>query len=416
MAAAAAATVAAGLVSACSSDDGIVVNLYGGMGDGGFDKLIADCNKQAAGKYTIVGNLTPADADSQREQYVRRLAAKDKGMDLLGLDVTWTAEFAEAGWIRELTGPQATEATKDTLQPPIDSATWKDKLYGIPKHTNVQLLWYRKSLVPKVPKTWDEMLTMAADLEKAGKPHQIGLTAAKYEGYVVAFNALLNSYGGTVINADSTEATVDDNAVKALELLKRFATSSAASKSLSNSQETEVFAQLEAGESAFSINWPYVLASMKTAGEKKPATKAVADDLAFAPYPEVIPGKEASVTLGGMNFAISKYSEHPDEAYQAALCLRSPESQLKLSQTGGAVPVNTKVYADPAFQKEYPMYKILLEQLKIAKTRPKTPFYQNISTIISTALSPPSAIQPQATADKLRKDIQDTLEGKGILP
>ena len=69
-------------------------------------------------------------------------------MDLLGMDVTWTAEFAEAGWIRELTGEQKAAATKDTLQPPIDTATWKDKLYGIPKHTNVQLLWYRKSLVP----------------------------------------------------------------------------------------------------------------------------------------------------------------------------------------------------------------------------------------------------------------------------
>ena len=102
-----------------------------------------------AGRYTIVGNLLPSDADGQRDQFVRRLAAKDAGMDLLGMDVTWTAEFAEAGWIRELTGDQkAAGATKDTLQPPIDTATWKDKLYGIPQHTNVQLLWYRKSLVP----------------------------------------------------------------------------------------------------------------------------------------------------------------------------------------------------------------------------------------------------------------------------
>ena len=31
-------------------------------------------------------------------------------MDLLGMDVTWTAEFAEAGWIEELTGDKATRA------------------------------------------------------------------------------------------------------------------------------------------------------------------------------------------------------------------------------------------------------------------------------------------------------------------
>ena len=64
---------------------------------------------------------------------MRRLAAHDAGMDLLGMDVTWTAEFAEAGWIRELTREQKAAATEDMLQPPIDTATWKDKLYGIPR-------------------------------------------------------------------------------------------------------------------------------------------------------------------------------------------------------------------------------------------------------------------------------------------
>ena len=94
-------------LAACSSGpQGIVVNLYGGASGTGFDKIIADCNQAAAGRYTIVGNLLPSDADGQRDQFVRRLAAQDAGMDLLGMDVTWTAEFAEAGWIRELTGDQ----------------------------------------------------------------------------------------------------------------------------------------------------------------------------------------------------------------------------------------------------------------------------------------------------------------------
>ena len=36
------------------------INLYGGASGLGFDKVIADCNKQADGKYKIVGNLLPA--------------------------------------------------------------------------------------------------------------------------------------------------------------------------------------------------------------------------------------------------------------------------------------------------------------------------------------------------------------------
>jgi multiple sugar transport system substrate-binding protein len=35
---------------------------------------------------------------------------------------------------------------------------------------------------------------------------------------------------------------------------------------------------------------------------------------------------------------------------------------------------------------------------------------------VSTTLSPPDSIDPQATADKLRSSISDALSGKGILP
>lgn len=182
IAVAAAGVLASATLAACGGSDGgvPVVNLYGGASTTGFDKIIADCNKQANGKCKIVGNLLPSDADGQREQLVRRLAAKDSSMDLIGMDVVWTAEFAEAGWIRELTPAQKEEATKDTLPAPIDTAIWKDKMYGIPKHTNVQLLWFRKSLVPTPPKTWDEVIKMSKKLKSEGKPYVIGLTAAQY--------------------------------------------------------------------------------------------------------------------------------------------------------------------------------------------------------------------------------------------
>jgi multiple sugar transport system substrate-binding protein len=62
------------------------------------------------------------------------------------------------------------------------------------------------------------------------------------------------------------------------------------------------------------------------------------------------------------------------------------------------------------------MYQTLIDELNVAVPRPKTPLYQNISTIVSTTLSPPSSINPQGTADKLRSSISDALSGKGILP
>jgi multiple sugar transport system substrate-binding protein len=352
----------------------------------------------------------PSDADGQRDQLVRRLAAHDSGMDLLHMDVIWTGEFAEAGWIRELTGDQKAQATANTLQPPIDTATWKGKLYGIPRTTNVQLLWYRKSLVPTPPKTYDEMISMAQQLKAQGKPYEIGLTAAQYEGYVVNVNNLVSAYGGTLVNKDSTAPTVDDKTVQALTLLHKLATSGVTSSSLSNAQEPEVFADLQDDRSAFSLNWPYVLSSMRTANPD------LVPDLGYAPYPSIKPGEPPKVTLGGMNYALSTYSRHPDEAFDAAMCLRSPEHQLKHALDAGNPPTNRTVYDIPEMQQAYPMYQAMLTELENAVPRPISPVYQNISTVLSTTLSPPAAIDPQASADELRTAIQDAIEGKGILP
>jgi multiple sugar transport system substrate-binding protein len=411
--AALAATALVGSLAACGGDSGgggIVINLYGGASAVGFDTIIDACNTEAEGRYRIVGNLLPSDADGQREQFVRRLAARDTGLDLLGMDVTWTAEFAEAEWIRPLSAEQEEQATEDTLEPPVETARWNEELFGIPKHTNVQLLWYRKSLVPEPPETWDELMEISQQLKDSGDPYQIALTAAQYEGYVVNVNNMVNAFGGTLVNEDGTEATVDEGAVEGLKLLNELASSGLTSASLSNSQEPEVFADLQAGRAAFALNWPYVLSAMRTADPE------VADDLGYAPFPTVEAGEDPVVTLGGMNYAISTYSEHPDEAFEAAMCLRSPEHQLQTALEAGDPPVNTTVFEEAEFQEAYPMYEAMLVELENARPRPVTPVYQNISTIVSTDLSPPSSIDPEASADRLRSAIQDAIDGKGILP
>ena len=71
---------------------------------GSFAAAAADCSAASGGEYNIQIRELPTAADGQRQQLVRRLAAEDSSLDILGLDVTWAAEFAEAGWIREWTG------------------------------------------------------------------------------------------------------------------------------------------------------------------------------------------------------------------------------------------------------------------------------------------------------------------------
>ncbi|MEV7028037.1 extracellular solute-binding protein [Kitasatospora sp. NPDC093558] len=115
--------------------------------DSGALQQAADaCGRASGGRYAIRYNKLPRTADGQRQQLVRRLAAHDAGADIMGLDVTWAPEFAEAGWIREWTGAQKDAVTADTLPAALKTATWKDRLYAAPYNSNTQLLWYRDDL------------------------------------------------------------------------------------------------------------------------------------------------------------------------------------------------------------------------------------------------------------------------------
>ena len=71
----------------------------------------------------------------------------------MGLDVVWTAEFADAGWIEPVPDPLAAKIKETTLGGPLASALWQTtddsekRLYAIPTWSNTQLLWFRPDLM-----------------------------------------------------------------------------------------------------------------------------------------------------------------------------------------------------------------------------------------------------------------------------
>lgn len=425
VAATCAALVAVPTVAACGSEGGKQINVYYAP-EQNFQSVIDKCNEEANGRYEIVYRTLPRDADGQREQMVRRLAAEDTELDILGLDVTWVPEFAEAEWLEEWTGENRSDAEAGVLEAPLTTAMWDDRLFAATKNTNVQLLWYDDRITPRPPDTWDEMMDMARDLKERGEPYQILFTAAQYEGLVVTYNTLVASAGGQILSEDGQSVVMDEGAIEALELLQDVASSGLTDPSLSNAQEQQVQQAFESpdSEAAFELNWPYVYSAMQAANPER------FEHFKWARYPG-IGDRPSRVTVGGYNLAVSAYSQNKPEAFEAALCLRSPESQKFSAIMSGVPPTIKSVYEDerpldpsqpadpasnPTMETAYPMKETILEELEDASVRPLTPVYQNLSTITAKVLSPPSEIDPQETAEELRDGLQKALESKGVLP
>jgi len=414
VAAAALAVGAPAALVACgesSASGPVVLNFYSFPDNSGAVQQAVDtCTKASNGAYTIKYNLLPNAADGQREQLVRRLAAHTTDIDIMGLDVTWEPEFAQAGWILPWTGTNKQQAEAGTLQGPLNTAIWNNQLVAVPYNSNTQLLWYRSDLVPHPPTTWAQMIADSEQLAKEGKPHYIEIQGAQYEGVVVWFNTLLASAGGSVLTPDAKHVSMGAPAIKALDIMSQLAHSPAADPSLSVQMEDQNRLAMEAGTAAFELNYPFVYPSMKA--DQPQLFKS----FKWAPYPAVNPGQPAKVTIGGIDLAISHYSLHPDLAFKAALCLRDAANQKIAAIKGGLPPTLASVYDDPSLQADYPFRKLIKQEIENGAVRPKTPAYQSLSIVISHAVSPPDKIDPVTTEKNMVTQLNDALQSKGLVP
>jgi multiple sugar transport system substrate-binding protein len=369
-----------------------------------------NCVAQSHGQYKLSYQMLPTGSDGQRQQLVRRLAAHDNTIDIMALDVTWEPEFAEAGWIKPWTGANKASVVNGTLKPALETAIWKNQLVAAPDNTNTQLLWYNSALVKKPPTTWNEMLNDSAQLAKQGKPHLIEIQGAQYEGVTVWFNTMVASAGGTVVNPTATKVTLGPTAVTALKMMKRLATSVAADPSLGVQMENDNRLAMEAGGAAFQLNYPFVYPSMKSDNPKLFKT------FKWAPYPALVPGKPAHVTIGGTDLAVSSYSKHQALAFKAALCMRDAQNQLLGANVGGVPPTIASLYSNPKLFKNYPFHADILKALQTASVRPKTPEYQVLSIDISHLVSPPDSINPASTEKTMVSQLKNAIASKGLIP
>ncbi len=446
-------------VTGCTSGpDDRTVSLYVPASETATFTAVANrCNEQLGGRFRIQQFSLPKGADDQRLQLARRITGNDDSLDVMAMDVVWTAEFAEAGWALPFSddpaGQAEADAAADTLPGPLETGKWQGKIYAAPVTTNTQMLWYRPDLVSPPPSTWDQMISEATRLHAEGKPSWIAVQAKQYEGLVVWFNSLLESAGGRVLSEDGKTVTLVDTpehraaTVKALQIIKSVATAPGADPSVTQTDEGTARLALEQGNAALEVNWPFVFASMlenatkggvpflplndkpelagaiNEAGTFSPTDEQfqVAFDASkqvfgFAPYPGVIPGQPARVTLGGLNLAVASTTRKPAEAFEAIRCIRSESNQRYTSIEGGLPAVRASLYDDPAFQKKYPQYAIIRDQLTNAAVRPATPNYQAMSTRISATLAPITGIDPERTADELAAQVQKAIDGKGLSP
>jgi trehalose/maltose transport system substrate-binding protein len=349
---------------------------------GAFQQVINLYQSANAGVHVRLLEL-PTSADQQRTQIVQREQAKSSECDILGMDVTWTAEFASQGWLKDVT-PAIQARQSEFIPSTLSTVKFNSKYYGIPFNTNAGLLYYNTKKVHTAPTTWQQVYQMA---KQSGG---IGYQGQQYEGLTVDFLEMLYSAGGSVLSPDGKKATIDSpQAQQVLAFMQQGLKDGAAPQANLTYMEEESRNAFQTGRVSILRNWPYVYALAKQAHVP---FKAV-------PLPSWSGGKAASV-LGGYNLGISSYSKNPGTALSFINFATSPAAQKKFFIKSSLPAVLTQTYKDPEVIKAQPFAPQLLTAVQNGQSRPESPvypqiseaIYKNVYSALSSGTSPSSAL------------------------
>lgn len=413
MAPLAALALASGLLAACGGDSGTPELVWYVNPDSGGQAAVAkECSTD---EYTITTQVLPQDANQQRIQLARRLAAGDSGIDIMSIDPPFTAEFAEAGYLAEIPEDLQQTFRDQAFESAATAATWEDQLVVAPFWSNTQILWYRKSIVEQTdldmeqPVTWQQIIEAASANDAT-----VAVQANKYEGYSVWINALISGAGGDI--ASETERGADaqididsDAGREAAKVISELASSEAAPADLSIAQEGQAAATFGGDRGAFMVNWTYILNGAGYSDE-------VVDDLGWARYPQTVEGEESRPPYGGIGLGVSEFSDDKDLAVGALECLTSPENQAINAELTGNMPSSEAGYDEQKVKDLFPgaLLELFQESLEAAAPRTASPYWSDISGGIQSTWHPPSGVDEQ-TPGQAKQFIEDVLQGRSLL-
>lgn len=345
--------------------------------------------------------------DNERTQLLEVVASGQR-YDVLALDMIWTAEFASAGYLRELDASrfqldQFLEGSRSAVQDGDGDKTW-----AVPSNANAALLYYRADLLDEVgepvPETWQELMNAAA---KITSRHDIGGYAGqydRYEGLVVnAFEAIWAEGGDVLASDDQGNHTViigEQAARDGLRWLVSGVDEGLIPQAARSYREEDAIEAFQEGRLAFMRGWPNAHGRFTDPNESMVADSF---DVTAIAGPSV---------LGGHNLAVSHASRHPETALDFIEFATNYDNQRRLFVDHSFPPSRSAVYDDPSLLETHAYLPELRDVMLDARPRPAIAQYAYLSQAISDHVyramfesDRPADVTVQETVDALEREL-----------
>jgi len=336
---------------------------------------------------TVIPSFEPAHPDIKVEavavpydEFRRKLLTAIAGgtaPDLMRCDIPWVAEFADMGALAVLDEVMPDfEAYADKVFPgPLSTNYYKGHYYGLPLDTNCRVLVYNKAMfdaagIEAPPATIEEFLGACAKIKGLGKDKYCFADGGTYAW---AVNPWIWSFGGDVTDADITKASGYYNGadtVAAYEFLKGLLDDGYIHPGIV-AGGLDTWGGFGKGEIAMILEGPWF----------PPIFAGIFPDVEYGL--DLMPaGPAGSISVvGGEDIVMFQQSQHKEAAAEFIRFMLSPETQLKMAETG-QMPVLSEL-VDTEYMQKHPFFGIFLEQLQTARARTPHPAWPKMEDILT---------------------------------
>jgi multiple sugar transport system substrate-binding protein len=311
-----------------------------------------------------------------------------------------TLDMIKAGQVVDLTEVLG-DAASQFSKPVLDAMTWEGKVYAIPQTVDMQMVFYRKSVLEKAgvapPQTFADLVAAA----KAVRTKDMGgFFAGNDSGVAVLASMLVWAAGKEQLNADQTGIGFDDaDGYAAFAAYRDLATSGALVKSAS--ADWFDASPLTNGETAMQWTGLWTLPDVQ---------EALGDDFGVLPFPAIGANGRPAVPFGSYGSIVSAKGKDPEaaKAFVTWLWVDSEADQVDFSNSYGThipakpslVPQATKIATGAGAEAAK-----FVDELGHAPSKLWTPTLSNALTsaltrVITKDADPRSEIQQVAATAK----------------
>lgn len=411
-----------GAVAECDGEipDGMTVSMFAHEGSEAdvFTQVINAFNSDNEHGLTVDLTLIP---EGQYTDQIQSAAAAGDLPDLMDFDGPTMANFAWAGSLVAMEDCISDE-TRDKLLPSlIEQGTYAGRLWGVGSFDSGLGLWAWRSALEEVDAriptsaadawTADEFEQILRDLQGAGYEHPLDTKfwyGSQGEWFAYAFSPMLWSAGGGLVDrSDYQSADGVLNGQESVDVLSRFQTWVEDGLIDKDAVDDSNFLQKRAPISWVG-HWMY-----------QDYKDAAADDLVLLPLPDF--GEGSKTGMGSWAWAIANGVQDPDAAMAVIEFLLEDDVILQITEVNGAIPGTISAIDKSELHAEGGELRLFVEQLQaapdVARPRPVTPAYPNITQTFTSALD--DIIQGgevQSTLDEAVQTIDADIEANDGYP